>query len=163
VLYVHEVHEVRGRHEDDFEAAYRDGWLPMLAKEDDARLLWFCHHIHGTGPAYNVVTVTAVRDGAAWEQLARRLWRGDLQDWQTDVDAMRHRVTASVMIPVPWSPLQDVDFAAVPTTAQDHEPVVYMEDTTSSCASNRRTARAGARRPFSGSASSTTRSCSTCW
>jgi hypothetical protein len=129
VLYVHEVHEVLGRHEDDFEAAFRDGWLPTLASTDDARLLWYCHHIHGTGPAYNVVTVTAVRDGAAWEALARRLWRGDLQDWQTRLDAIRHRVTSSVMLPVPWSPLQNVEFAAVPTTPQDHEPVVYMEDT----------------------------------
>ena len=129
MLYVHEVHEVRGRREEEFEAAFRDGWLPMLAKEDEARLLWFCHHIHGTGPAYNVVTVTAVRDGAAWERLARRLQRGDLQDWQTDVDAMRHAVTSSVMLPVPWSPLQDVDFDGVPTSPQDHQPVVYMEDT----------------------------------
>jgi hypothetical protein len=129
VLYVHEVHEVIGRHEDDFEAAYRDGWLPMLAKEDDARLLWYCVHIHGTGPAYNVVTLTAVRDGGAWEQLARRMQRGDLQDWQTDVDAMRHRVTSSVMLPVPWSPLQAVDFAELPTAPQDHDPVIYMEDT----------------------------------
>jgi hypothetical protein len=129
VLYVHEVHEIVGRKEDDFEAAFRDGWLPMLAKDDDARLLWYCIHVHGTGPAYNVVTVTAVRDGAAWEQLARRLQRGDLQDWQTELDSMRHAVTSSIMLPVPWSPLQTVDFADVPTTPQDHEPVVYMEDT----------------------------------
>lgn len=129
MLYVHEVHEVIGRREDDFEAAFRDGWLPMLAKDDDARLLWFMHHVHGTGPAYTVVTVTAVRDGAAWERLIQRLQRGDLAQWQTDVDAMRHRTTASVMIPVPFSPLQEVDFATVPTTPQDREPVVYMEDT----------------------------------
>jgi hypothetical protein len=129
MLYVHEVHEVIGRREEDFEAAYRDGWMPLLGKGDDARLLWYCVHIHGTGPAYNVVTVTAVRDGAAWEALARRLQRGDLQDWQTEVDALRHRVTASVMLPVPWSPLQEVDLAEVPATPQDHEPAIYMEDT----------------------------------
>jgi hypothetical protein len=129
VLFVHEVHEVKGRREDEFEAAFRDGWLPILAKEDDARLLWFCHHVHGTGPAYHVVTVTAVRDGEAWERLARRLQRGDLQDWQTDLDGMRHGVSSSVMLPVPWSPLQEVDFAEVPTTPQDHAPVIYMEDT----------------------------------
>jgi hypothetical protein len=129
VLYVHEVHEVIGRKEDDFEAAYRDGWMALLAKDDAARLLWYCINVHGTGPAYNVITVTAVRDGAAWEDLARRLQRGDLQDWQTEVDALRHRSTASVMLPVPWSPLQEVDLATVPTTPQDHEPVLYMEDT----------------------------------
>lgn len=129
MLYVHEVHEVIGQHEDDFEAAIRDGWMPLLAKADDARLLWYCVHVHGTGPAYHVVTVTAVRDGNAWERLARRLHRGDLQGWQTELDALRHAVTSSVMLPVPWSPMQDVDFASVPTTPQDHEPALYMEDT----------------------------------
>jgi hypothetical protein len=129
VLFVHEVHEVRGRSEDDFEAKIRDEWMPMLAKEDHARLLWYLHWIHGTGPAYNIVTVTGVRDGAAWQRLAERLQTGDLRDWQTDLDAMRHAVTSNIMLPVPWSPLQDVDFANVPTTPQDHEPAIYMEDT----------------------------------
>lgn len=129
MLYVHEVHEVRGRHEDEFEAVMRDGWLPTLAADDDARLLWFCHHVHGTGPAYHVVTLTAVRDGAAWERLARRLQIGDLADWQTELDALRHRVTSSLMLPLPWSPLQEADFAAIPTTPQDRDPVIYMEDT----------------------------------
>jgi hypothetical protein len=129
VLFIHEVHEVRGRSEDDFEAKIRDEWMPMLAKDDDARLLWFLHWVHGTGPAYNVVTVTGVRDGAAWQRLAERLQTGDLRDWQTDLDAMRHGVTSNIMLPVPWSPMQEVDLATVPTTPQDHEPVVYMEDT----------------------------------
>lgn len=129
MLFVHEVHEVRGKHEDDFEAVMRDGWLPLLAKDDDARLLWFCHHVHGTGPAYNVVTLTGVRDGAAWERLGHRLQTGDLADWQTELDALRHKVTSSVMLPLPWSPLQEADFSTVPTTPQDRDPVIYMEDT----------------------------------
>jgi hypothetical protein len=128
VLYIHEVHEVRGRAEDDFESAFKQ-WLDLLAKGDDARLLWYAHLTHGTGDAYNVVTITAVRDGQAWEGLAKRLQTGDLAQWQTDVDAMRHAVTASVMLPVPWSPMQTVDLAMVPTTPQDHEPAIYMEDT----------------------------------
>ena len=129
MLYVHEVHEVRGRREDDFEAMIRDEWMPTLAKTDYARLLWFLVHIHCTGPAYNIVTVTAVRDGAAWEELASRLNRGDLADWQTELDSMRHAMTSSVMIPVPWSPLQEVELGAVPVTPQEHEPTIYMEDT----------------------------------
>ena len=64
-LFVHETHHVRGRSEEDFEAAYRDDWMPALAADADARLLWYCHHAHGSGPAYHVVTITAVRDGAA--------------------------------------------------------------------------------------------------
>ena len=29
---------------------YRDGWMPMLAEGDDARLLWYMNHAHGSGP-----------------------------------------------------------------------------------------------------------------
>jgi hypothetical protein len=129
MLYIHEVHEVRGRSEEAFEAAYRDEWMPELAKEDDARLLWYCNHAHGSGAAYNVVTITAVRDGAAWERLAERLQRGDLRGWLRATDELRHGTTAKVLRPVEWSPLQEVDFATVPTTATDHALSIYMEDT----------------------------------
>jgi hypothetical protein len=129
VLFVHETHEVIGRKEDEFEAAIRDEWMPTLAKGDDARLLWYAIHVHGTGPAYNVVTITAVRDGAALDDLAGRLYDGDLADWQTELDALRHKVAATTMYPVPWSPLQSVDFDTVPTGGLDHELSLYMEDT----------------------------------
>ena len=85
MLFIHETHEVIGRKEDEFEAAIRDEWVPTLAKGDGARLLWYCVHVHGTGPAYNIVTVTAVRDGAAYEDLVNRLHHGDLADWQTEL------------------------------------------------------------------------------
>ena len=64
MLFMHEVHTVRGRAEDEFEAAFREGWMPTLAKDDDARLLWYANLAHGSGASYTVVTVTAVRDGA---------------------------------------------------------------------------------------------------
>ena len=129
MLFIHEVHRVRGKSEDAFEAAYLDEWMPALAKEDDARLLWYCNHAHGSGPAYNMVTITAVRDGAAWERLAQRVQRGDLRDWLAATDALRHGVTAKLLRPVVWSPLQDVDFDTIPTTIEDHELSIYMEDT----------------------------------
>lgn len=129
MLFMHEVHEVRGRAEDDFEAAYRDGWMPMLAAGDDARLLWYTNHAHGSGPAYTVVTVTAVRDGTAWERLALRIQRGDLRTWMRDIDALRNDVEAKLLVPLPWSPLREVDFEDVPTDGRTHELTLYMEDT----------------------------------
>jgi hypothetical protein len=128
VLFLHEVHQVAGAREDDFEAAFRDGWMPILAKGDDARLLYFLHHAHGTGRAYNVVTITAVRDGAAWEDLARRIQAGDLQEWARDVDQLRHRVAGKILLPVPWSPLTELDLGNVPTGG-DHSLTLFMEDT----------------------------------
>jgi hypothetical protein len=129
VLFLHEIHSVLGRCEADFEAAYRDGWRPILAKGGDARLLYFLHHAHGTGASYRVVTMTAVRDGAAWQRLVERVAGGDLADWMQGVDALRHEVQAKMLIPLPWSPLQDVDWDDVPTDGVDHEPTLFMEDT----------------------------------
>jgi len=129
MLLLHEVHRVRGAAEDDFEACFRDGWLPELAKGDDARLLYFMHLAHGSGRAYTVITVTAVRDGAAYERLVRRVLDGDLRAWARDVDQLRHGVIGKIVVPVPWSapPVPDLD--AVPTQPQARDLVLFMEDT----------------------------------
>ena len=103
--------------------------MPMLAAGDDARLLWYADHAHGSGPSYTVVTVTAVRDGAAWERLALRVQKGDLQQWVRGLDELRHEVEAKLLVPLPWSPLQDVSFAEVPVDRRKHELSLYMEDT----------------------------------
>jgi hypothetical protein len=129
VLLLHEVHRVRGAKEDDFEAAFRDRWLPDLAKGDDARLLYFLHLAHGSGRAYTVVTVTGVRDGAAWERLARSVQDGPLRAWAHDVDQLRHGVQAKVLLPVPWSPPLVEDLDAVPTEGREHPLSIFMEDT----------------------------------
>lgn len=129
MLFMHEVHTVRGRAEDEFEAAFRDGWMPMLADGNDARLLWYTNHAHGSGPSYTVVTVTAVRDGAAWERLARRIQRGDLRQWMRDLDDLRHDVDGKLLLALPWSPLQDVSFDEVPADGRQHELTLYMQDT----------------------------------
>lgn len=129
MLFLHEVHRVRGEREDEFEAAVRDDWLPRVAEGDDARLLWYANLAHGSGPSYHVVTVTAVRDGGAWERLARRLAEGDLHTWSEHVDGLRYDVVGKLLLALPWSPLREVDFDAVPTEPVEHENTVYMQDT----------------------------------
>jgi hypothetical protein len=129
VLFIHEVHKVRGRHEDEFEAAFREGWMPTLAEGDEARLLWYTNQAHGSGPAYTVMTMTAVRDGAAWERLTKRVQKGDLQEWMRGVDALRHEVDAKLLVPLPWSPLLDVRLDEVPADGREHDMSLYMEDT----------------------------------
>jgi hypothetical protein len=129
MLFMREVHKVKGAKEDDFEATYRDGWMPMLAKSDDARLLWYTNHAHGSGVSYNVVTITALKDATAWEQLVYRVQKGDLQPWMRELDELRHEVTGTLQMPLVWSPMQDLDFGSVPTDGVVHDPTLYMEDT----------------------------------
>ena len=129
MLFMHEVHAVVGEREREFEAAYRDGWMPRLAEDDDARLLWYLNHAHGSGPSYQVVTVTAIRDGDAYARLADRLHEGDLAEWWRAVGALRYEVRGRMMLPVHWSPLQEVDLATVPTGGAEHGLSLYMEDT----------------------------------
>ncbi len=128
MLFLHELHTVAGRHEDAFEAAVRTGWMPALARDDDARLLYYLKLAHGTGRAYQVVTITGLRDGAAYERLATRVQRGDLRKWAADVDRLRHEVAGKVLLPLDWSPLQHVDLATVPVDGPGKEPALFMED-----------------------------------
>lgn len=37
MLFMHEVHKLRGLAEDRFEAAFREGWMPTLGAGDEAR------------------------------------------------------------------------------------------------------------------------------
>jgi hypothetical protein len=131
MLFLHETHSVIGRNEDDFESAFRGpgGWIERLGVDDDARLLWYLDHVHGTGPAYTVVTITAVRDAPAWQRLADRIHDGDLREWAGRVDRLRHDMVSKVLRPLPWSELQTIDVATVPLQPVEHELVLYMEDT----------------------------------
>ncbi|HVT78061.1 MAG TPA: hypothetical protein VHD87_13585 [Acidimicrobiales bacterium] len=133
MLFVHEVHRVAGKQEHRFEDLYRD-WAALLAKGDDARLLWFMHQGHGTGPAYVFVTVTAVASAAALDDLnGRRRAGGDLHAWTAEVDALRYGSVAKVLEPAPFSPLQSVDLASVPAVgaceSADGSLPLFMEDT----------------------------------
>lgn len=128
MLFLHEVHTVAGRHEDAFEAGFRDEWLPAVSRNDDARLLYYLKLAHGTGRAYHVVTITGLRDGSAYERLAQRVQRGDLREWAAAVDGFRHEVKGKLLMPVEWSPMGELDLTTVPTDAREHEPVLYMED-----------------------------------
>jgi hypothetical protein len=128
MLLLHEVHTVAGRHEDEFEAGFRTGWMGALADGGDARLLYYLKLAHGTGRAYHHTTITAFADGAAYERVARRVQGGDLRSWAADVDGMRREVKGKLLLAVDWSPMREIDLATVPTDGREHEPVLYMED-----------------------------------
>jgi hypothetical protein len=129
MLYMHETHRVIGRYAPEFETLMRDEWMAALARDGEARLLWYLNHAMGSGPAYEVVTVTAVADGAAWEALGRRMVGGDLAPLATRLHSCRHEVEGKLLHPVYWSALQEVELDSVPTDGRTHGLSVYMQDT----------------------------------
>jgi len=128
MLLLHEVHTVVGRHEDEFEDAFRKGWLGALGDDADARLLYYLKLAHGTGRAYHHTSITAFANGDAYERVARRIQSGDLRSWAADIDGMRHEVKGKLLLPVDWSPMGDLDLSSVPTDGREHDPALYMED-----------------------------------
>jgi len=129
MLFMHETHRVMGRHASAFEDLYRNEWMGALAHSDGARLVWYLNHAMGSGPAYQVVTITACSDGPAWESLAGRMLDGDLSDMAARLDSYRYEVEGKLLAPVAWSALQDVDLSEVPTDGREHELSLYMQDT----------------------------------
>jgi hypothetical protein len=100
-----------------------------LAKSDGSRLLWYLRLSHGSGQAYTVVSITGCRDAVAWEELSERVRVGDLAEWSSEVDAMRHEHEGKIVRPVPWSPLQEIDLSTVPVNGETHKNSLFMEDT----------------------------------
>lgn len=129
MLFLHEVHKVAGTKAEEFEDAFRKGLMPALARGDDARLLWYTNHAMGSGVSYNVVTIIAVKDGAAWERIALRFQKGDLQGWVRETDQLRHDASGKLLLPLHWSPLKEIDFRAIPVDGREHPLSLYMEDT----------------------------------
>lgn len=128
MLFLHEVHAAIGEREIDLDEAIRDVYAPAIA-DDDTRLLWYLYSTHGAGDAYFSIAVTALRDGAAWERLSRRLRYGDLGDWFTEVDAMTYSSTSTLMVGTEWSPTAGLDLDDVPVSGVEHAVQVFREDT----------------------------------
>jgi hypothetical protein len=129
VLFVHDVHAVMGERELEFEDSVRTEYAPAVAADDDTRLLWYLNSTHGAGEAYKVVTITAIRDGAAWERHVERLRRGALSAWSGRADAMRYGLVSTLLVGSASSPLAELDLASVATEPQEHPLAVYREDT----------------------------------
>jgi hypothetical protein len=130
MIFIHELHEVAGGKMEEFGDAVRREWRPLVEENDTARLLWFWELTHGTGPSYQAVSITAVRDWETWGALvARTATDPRFRDWQRRVWTLRREVTAKVLLPTAWSPLGDVDLAAPPVEHEAEAPALYLHDT----------------------------------
>ncbi len=129
MLFVHEIHEVLGGRMDAFGEAVRTVWQPLVEERGDARLLWYWELAHGTSASYQAVTLTAVRDWAAWGTLVERMGSDPrFAAWSKLSWTLRRETTAKIMLPTSWSPLREVDLSAR-AAAPAAEPAIYLHDT----------------------------------
>jgi hypothetical protein len=129
MLFMHETHKVIGRQAAAFENLFRTEWMAALAGDERMRLVWYLNHAMGSGPSYQVVTITALADGEAWDALTERTLNGDMSELSAELDNCRYEVTGKLITPVYWSALQSVDLATVPSDGRLHDLSVYMQDT----------------------------------
>jgi hypothetical protein len=130
VIFVHEVHQVAGGRMEEFGQSVRREWRPLLEADGHARLLWYWELTHGTGASYQAITLSAVRDWATWGALVGRATAsGPLRDWQGRSWALRKEVIAKVLVPTPWSPLQDVDLSSADADREVESPAMFLHDT----------------------------------
>jgi hypothetical protein len=130
MIFLHETHEVVAGEMHAFEDAVRTLWRPLVEERREARLLWFWEHTHGTGPSYQAVSITAVRDWATWGAMVERTATDRrYRDWQKRAWELRREVTSKMLLPTDWSPLRDVDLSAPPATTETDSPTIYLHDT----------------------------------
>src|SRR5437899_4168266 len=127
MIFVHEVHDVAGGKMAEYGEAVRTRWPRVVGEPGQARLLWYWELAHGTGAGYQAVSLTAVRDWAAWGDLVARA--AEFRDWRRRVATLRREVTAKILLPADWSPLANVDLEAEPTAREVDRPALYLHDT----------------------------------
>ena len=128
MLFLHETHKVVGARHDEFEAAYREGWMPTLAQEDNARLLWYTNHAHGSGGLQRGHHHRYRRRRRVGEPGSSGA-QGRPGPWMREMDNLRHEVTGKMLLPVAWSPLQDSGPGDRAHRWSTHPLSLFMEDT----------------------------------
>lgn len=129
MIYLHEIHEVLGGKMEEFGDAMRTQWRPLLEDGGRARLLWYWHLTHGTGPSYQAVSISAVRDWAAWGELVARAASDERwKEWQRRVWTLRRELTTKLLLPTSWSPLA-VDLSVETPAREVEAPALYLHDT----------------------------------
>jgi hypothetical protein len=129
VLFIHEVHEVAGQAGAAFEELLRARWAPALARDDEARLAWCARSMPGAVSFPELITLTALPDGAALERFGTRMRRGDLRDAAAELDTHRVRVTRRIVSQLDFSPLE-IDLGALPPHPEPYraQGELYVHD-----------------------------------
>jgi hypothetical protein len=128
MFFVHEVHELDPVGVEEFESALREHWVPTLAAEPGARLVWCARSMPGAISFPEIVTMTAVEDGAALERLAVRIRSGDLRAAAGELGHRRRDVATRIFAPLEEFNAYSVDLDEVPLTRSGAPGEMYIHD-----------------------------------
>jgi hypothetical protein len=128
MFFVHEIHALNASRAEEFETTLRDEWIPALAGEGGVRLVWCARSIPGSASFPEMVTMTAVEDGAALERLGARCRSGDLRDLSAELGRHRLELTTRVLAALEEFNPYSVDLDDVPLVRTDAPSEMYIHD-----------------------------------
>ena len=129
MLFLHEIHAVPGQTGAAFETLVRERWAPAVASADGMRLVWCVRSMPGGVSYPELITMTALADGAALERFCERVRHGDLRDPAAELEQSRADITRRILAPMVFSPLT-VDLDAIPAVppSVDGPGEMYIHD-----------------------------------
>jgi hypothetical protein len=128
MFFVHEIHTLDAAGAAEFERSVRDELLPAIGSDPGTRLVWCARSMPGSAASPELITMTAVTDGAALERLADRYRSGDLRALSTDLVRHRQDRTLRILGPLEEFNPYTVDLAEVPMVRDDAPTEMYIHD-----------------------------------
>ena len=128
MFYVHEIHALDAAHGDVFETMLHEKWGPALAAEPGMRLVWCVRSMPGTASYPELITMTAVEDGAALERLGARCRSGDLRELGSELGRHRNDVTTRVLAALEEFNPYSVELDEMPMVHDGVPSEMYIHD-----------------------------------
>jgi hypothetical protein len=128
MFYVHEIHALDAAGAEHFETILREQWVPALVGEPGMRLVWCVRSMPGTASFPELITMTAVADGAALERLGTRSRTGDLRDVSSELGRHRLGVTTRVLASLEEFNPYSVELDRVPVVRDGAPSQMYIHD-----------------------------------
>ena len=128
MFYVHEIHELDAATAGHFEAMIREQWVPALAADQGTRLVWCVRSVPGTASYPELITMTAVEDGAALERLGSRYRTGDLRELSSELGRHRKGIATRVFAALEEFNPYSVELGELPLVRDGAPTEMYIHD-----------------------------------
>ncbi len=128
MFYVHEIHALDTAQADTFETVLRERWVPALAAEPGAQLVWCVRSMPGSASSPELITMTAVEDGASLERLGDRYRSGDLRELSSELGTHRVDVARRVFASLEEFNPYAVQLDELPLTGDGRPGQMYLHD-----------------------------------